>query len=227
MRGKTVAIFFLFFILLILLSKAVLFDFYKVTSSSMEKTLFKNDFVLVNKILYGFQSPNKIYLPFLRVGIKIPSFNFNGISNVSRGDVIVFHYDKGLDKVMVKRCVALGGDVVEIINKKLYVNGEVEDLSRFGGVCYDDSTDSLKAFENSNRKLYFHNKDNFGPLVVPKGSFFVLGDNRDHSYDSRFIDCVDKGAIIGKVVLIYFSYDEKVADCIESICWSRMFRAVY
>ena len=224
MRSKTVAILFLFFILSILLSKAVLFDFYKVTSSSMERTLFKNDFVLVDKILYGFQSPNKIYLPFLEVGFKIPSFSFNGISNIDRGDVLVFRCDNGM---LVKRCVALEDDVVEIINKKLYVNGKAEDVILFDGVCYGDSISHLAVFERGSEEVSFYGRDNFGPLVIPKGNFFVLGDNRDYSHDSRFIGCIDRSAVIGKVVLIYFSYDEMITNYIDSVCWSRIFRVVY
>lgn len=227
MRGKTVAIFFLFFILSILLSKAVLFDFYKVTSSSMERTLFKNDFVLVNKVLYGFQSPNKICLPFFEAGIKIPAFSFNGISDVDRGDVLVFRYDNDEDGMLVKRCVALEGDVVEIIDKKLYVNGKAEDVARFDGVCYGDSISHVAVLGKGKGEVLSYGRDNFGPLVVPKGTFFALGDNRDYSYDSRFIGCIDRGAVIGKVVLIYFSYNEMMTNYIEGICWGRIFKVVY
>jgi len=113
------------------------------------------------------------------------------------GDVVVFKYPLNPEKNFIKRCVATEGQTVQIIRKVLYVDGKKVQNSR-----WEYFTDPLIiAAEYSTR-------DNFGPYQVPKGQIFVLGDNRDNSQDSRFWGFLDKRHIIGKPLIVYWSWKQ-------------------
>jgi signal peptidase I len=168
---------------------------YKIPSASMEKTLLVGDFLLVNKLVYGPIVPfTDVHLPALR--------------EPKRGDILVFKYplDKSLD--FVKRCVAVGGDTVEMRDKVLYVNGARMDE---GYAQYIDPRVQTVLHRNRDRGIQPNRfplpRDNFGPIVVPPGKFFVLGDNRDNSRDSRYWGFVDRGLIEGTPLFVYFSWD--------------------
>jgi signal peptidase I len=125
-------------------------------------------------------------------GAKIPFTNFRlpKIRDPKRGDIIVFrHPTEGKD--FIKRCVGLPGDTVEIRNDVVYVNG--------GAV--DEPYKILHGFSRS--------MSNFGPIVVPEGHLFMLGDNRHNSYDSRSWGPLDERNIKGKAMVIYFSWDKQ------------------
>jgi len=143
---------------------------YRIPSRSMEDTLLKGDFLLVNKLIYRFSEPQV-------------------------GDVIVFEYPLNPSKDFIKRIVAKGGQTVEIINKTLYVDGKVAE-----GWFPSKHTD-YQTFPAE-----YSNRDNFGPFEVPQGQYFVLGDNRDNSRDSREWGFLEKRYIKGKAFLIYFSW---------------------
>jgi signal peptidase I len=112
------------------------------------------------------------------------------------GDVIVFRNPFDNDRDYIKRIAALGGQTVEIIDKTLYVDGVVAQIPA-----------GSKHSDNKIMPAVLSNRDNFGPFMVPNGEYFVLGDNRDDSQDSRFWGCVDKNLIKGKAIFIYFSYE--------------------
>jgi len=154
---------------------------FKIPSGSMEPTLMVGDHIMVNKFIYGLRLPfvNKVIIP---------------IRNPKRGDVIVFIYPVDRSKDYIKRVVAVAGDTVWLKNKKLYINGRPADDTH---AVYDDS---LNLYPDDRRI-------NFGPVTVPKNSIFVMGDNRDHSSDSRFWGFVDLQALRGKAFMIYWSWD--------------------
>lgn len=168
---------------------------FKIPSASMEKTLLVGDFLLVNKLVYG---PT----------IPLTDIKFPAIREPERGDIIVFKYplDKSLD--FVKRCVAVSGDTVEMKDKVLYVNG-VEQVEEYAQ--YVDSRIEPSFHRNQPGGIkparFPLMRDNFGPIVVPEGKFFVLGDNRDNSRDSRSWGFVDRDLIKGTPLIIYFSWD--------------------
>jgi signal peptidase I len=148
----------------------------------MLPTLLIGDHLLVNKFVYGLRVPftGKIILPY-----KKPQ----------RGEIIVFQYPKDPSIDYIKRVVGIPGDTVEIRMKKVFINGiEVNDPH-----AHISSPAILQASASP--------RDNYGPILVPEGSVFVLGDNRDNSYDSRFWGFVDDKAILGKAFILYWSWD--------------------
>ncbi len=169
-------------IILALFIRTFVVQAFKIPSGSMKPTLQIGDHILVNKFIYGLKVPY--------TGKKIISFN-----NPDHGDIIVFRYPEDPDKDFIKRLIGVPGDVIEIKNKKVYVNDVpiVRDL----GVHTDSRILSGQ----------INPRDNFGPVTVPADSYFVMGDNRDNSYDSRFWGFVEQHAIKGKAFIIYWSWD--------------------
>lgn len=193
-------------VLLAFLIMAFVLQAFKIPSESMKPTLLVGDHLFVNKFIYGTQ------LPFTLKKLW-------ELKQVKRNDVIVFlspeDYKKGIKKDFIKRAVALGGDLVEIRNKTLYVNGEkVEDAHAF----FMDPKIYLKPNLWKSKEQYQRQweqgefvhlpggacRDNFGPVKVPEDSFFVLGDNRDGSFDSRYWGPLPKKYLKGKAWLIYW-----------------------
>jgi signal peptidase I len=156
---------------------------FKIPSGSMKETLLIGDHILVNKFIYG---------------VKIPFFRTTIIKGKSpeRNDILVFKFPEDPGKDFIKRVIGIAGDVVEIRDKKIYVNN-----MPFNDI-YGMYTDP-HSFPAS-----FQPRDNFGPVTVPPDSLFVMGDNRDHSYDSRWWGFVDMKAIQGKAFMIYWSWDK-------------------
>jgi len=154
---------------------------FKIPSGSMKPTLLIGDHILVNKFIYGIKIPfiNKTLIP---------------ISNPQRDDVIVFIYPVDKSKDFIKRVIGLPGDKIEIIDQKVYINGKLFiDIHGFY---------SNQAKKPANPL----GKTNFGPITVPEDQLFVMGDNRDHSYDSRFWGFVPLKAVKGKAFMIYWSW---------------------
>lgn len=174
---------------------------FKIPSGSMLPTLQIGDHILVNKFVYG------IKMPFTGT-VLIP------IGNPRPNDIVVFKYPKNPRLDYIKRVIAVAGDEVEIRNKKIFVNGKP--FPDRHGVYTDPN---ILPAEVSPR-------DNFGPITVPAGNIFVMGDNRDNSYDGRFWGFVDLRAVRGKAFLIYWSWDLRKPlfslDRFTSIRWSRI-----
>ncbi len=165
-------------ILLALFIRTFAVQAFKIPSGSMEPTLLIGDHILVNKFIYG------IKIPFLRTTL-IP------ISEPKREDIIVFIYPVDKRKDFIKRVIGLPGEEIEVIDKKVYVNGKP--LSDKHGFY-------------ANKGGNPGSKDRFGPVTVPEDHFFVMGDNRDHSYDSRFWGFVPSKSIKGRAFIIYWSW---------------------
>ena len=169
-------------IVLALFIRTFVVQAFKIPSGSMEPTLQIGDHILVNKFIYG------VKIPYLRKTI-IP------VSEPDRGDIIVFRYPEDPDKDFIKRVIAVPGDTVEIRNKIIYVGGAA--VKNDVGVHTDSRVLSGA----------INHRDNLKPLTVPAGSYFVMGDNRDNSYDSRFWGFVEERSIKGKAFIIYWSWD--------------------
>jgi len=170
-------------IVLALFIRTFIVQAFKIPSGSMKETLLIGDHILVNKFLYG------VKLPF--VSTTIISYK-----EPQRGDIVVFKFPEDPDKDFIKRVVGVAGDVVESRDKEIFVNHTP--LNHDFGI----HKDSRIVPGN------IQPRDNFGPLVVPENSLFVMGDNRDHSYDSRFWGFVNLKAVRGKAFLIYWSWDK-------------------
>jgi signal peptidase I len=180
-------------ILLALFIRTFVVQAFKIPSGSMKDTLLIGDHILVNKFIYG------VKLPYLQKVI-IP------IGKPDRGDIVVFKFPVEPEKDFIKRVVAIAGDTVEGRNKVVFVNGEpVEE----GYAIRTDPTIYPAGIQA---------RDNFGPITVPENSLFVMGDNRDQSFDSRFWGFVDLKVVSGKAFMIYWSWDNDDF----SVRWSRI-----
>ncbi len=169
-------------LVLALVIRAYIVQAFKIPSGSMIPTLLIGDHILVNKFLYG----TKIPFSDKRVlSIKMPE----------RGDIVVFKYPEDQSKDFIKRVVGVEGDVVEEKNKVIFVNGKRMNEP------FTQHTD------NSMRTGTMEPRDNFGPYLVPRGKLFVMGDNRDQSYDSRYWGYVDLNDLKGRAFIIYWSWD--------------------
>lgn len=169
-------------LLLALFIRTFFVQAFKIPSGSMLPTLQIGDHLLVNKLLYGIRVPivGKRYFDFFAP---------------ERGDIIVFVFPEDPAKDFIKRVVGIPGDVLEIREKKLFRNGQMVD---------DGDEPYAQYLDQSQNKVP---RDNWGPETVPEGNVFVLGDNRDRSYDSRFWGFVPFENIKGKAVVIYWSWD--------------------
>jgi signal peptidase I len=194
-------------IVVVLLIRAFLIQSYQVPTPSMTNTLLPGDFLIGAKFVYGIEIP-------------YTNFRFLDIYKPSRGNIVIFTYPVDMKKDFVKRCVAVEGDTLKIVNKKVYVNGVAQEESY---VIHRDSRTFPPVFEVTDdfsqgefqrsweRGEFIENvrvRDNFGPVVVPEGHIFVMGDNRDDSMDSRYWGPLETKLVKAAPVIIYFSWDK-------------------
>jgi len=165
----------------------------KIPSGSMIPTLLVGDHLFVNKFIYG------VKIPYFRKTI-IP------VTDPKRSDVVVFIYPQDRSKDFIKRVIGIAGDKIEMKNKKLFINEQAY-ADPYG--VYDDQT--IYPAEAQPR-------DNFGPVIVPDHSLFVMGDNRDHSLDSRFWGFVDLKDVQGKAFILYWSWNAEE----KNVRWERL-----
>jgi signal peptidase I len=197
-------------LLLVLVFRGFIFEPFRVPSNSMMPTLLTGDFILVNKFDYGLRLPI--------TNTKLVKF-----SNPDRGDVIVFRYPNyeknagysGVD--FIKRIVALPGDVISYKKDQLIVNGESVDIKKIGPYTGVDSGKSMnnyrlvrEVFDSTSHDIILNPKGHSKDLVeitIPEGHYFVMGDNRSHSSDSRFWGFVPEDYIIGRAIGIWLHWD--------------------
>lgn len=173
--------------LIALVIRTFVIQAFKIPSGSMIPTLLVGDHILVNKFLLG----TPVDIPFTNITL----FRMPGLRKAQRGDIVVFKYPEDPKRDFIKRVIGVGGDVVMAKDKNVYVNGRrlVEPYTQH--------------VDEEIKPAQFDKRDNFGPVVVPMGAVFVMGDNRDQSYDSRFWGFVPDSEIKGKAVIIYWSWD--------------------
>jgi len=177
-------------VMVVLIIRVFVAQAYNIPSGSMKPTLLVGDFILVNKLVYRFSEPQ-------------------------RGDIVVFKYpiDPNID--FIKRIVALPGEEVEVKNNQVFINGKPLPLTEVGR----GEENGVRKFiyeevmpEGIKHKVQFYedfpfSKRDFGPVVVPPNHYFVMGDNRDNSEDSRYWGFLSRENIVGKAFVIYFSGD--------------------
>jgi signal peptidase I len=208
-------------LVLFLIIRTFLLEAFQIPSGSMERTLLAGDFLFVNKAVYGAQIPG--------TNARLPGFN-----TPQRGDVIVFAYPKDPTLSYVKRVIGIGGDTVEMRIGQVYVNGSAleEPYVQRKDPLHDGFDPKFKWQReylvnrtDDQRRRYHPTRDNFGPLRIPLDKYFVLGDNRDNSEDSRYWGFVDASAVKGRPLLVYFSYDRGTRDALPwltDIRWNRL-----
>jgi signal peptidase I len=198
---------------------------FRIPTGSMEDTLLVGDFLLVNKFVYGVRTPDWLGVPFTKIGFSIPSYKFSGPRSVKTGDIVVFRYPRNPDLNYIKRCIAGPGQTIEIRQRQVYVDGEL-----FENPPFSKHTREMAPPGIAERGMYGQppgipwNRDNFGPLQIPPGSYFMMGDNRDNSEDSRFWGFVPEENIVGQALIIYFSYNKYVdiRHWYDIVRWGRI-----
>jgi signal peptidase I len=197
---KSIAVAFVLFLLI----RTFLIQAFKIPTGSMEDTLLIGDFLLVNKAVYG-------------AGIPGTEYHLPGFSKVERGDIIVFVYPDPYNEYepnpdYVKRAVGMPDDTLAMKDKVLHVNGEPQEepyAQYLDGI--DEQYRPQFAWQRGHLapgidpESYRPSRDSWGPIVVPPGHYFVMGDNRDNSADSRYWGFVPAEAVKGKPLVVYFS----------------------
>jgi signal peptidase I len=176
-------VFILWVVVIVFVIRTCIVQNYRIPSRSMEDTMLVGDHLLVNKFIYGIRVPfTDLRLPMVRAP--------------KQGDVIVFRYPMDRSKDFIKRVIGVPGDVIEIRDKQVFVNGRP----------YINPHEVHK-----DSRIFLRDaglRDNFGPVLVPEDSWFVMGDNRDESHDSRFWGFVKKTDLVGLAVIKYWSWDK-------------------
>jgi len=200
--------------------RALLVEAFRIPSSSMERTLLVGDFLFVNKALYGAELPV--------IHTKLPA-----IREPVRGDIVVFD-SKIQDGVkVVKRLVGMPGDTLEMRQGQLYRNNvrQIEPYAQHSDSLADIVDLDMRTWQleyllpEVDRESYRPSRDNWGPIVVPPGQYFVLGDNRDNSLDSRYWGFVDRRVIRGRPLFVYYSFDNtswRALPFLTAIRWGRI-----
>lgn len=207
-------------VLLFLLIRTFLVEAFKIPSGSMENTLQVGDFLLVNKLVYGAE------VPFTHK--RLPA-----IRRPQRGDVMVFEWPVDLSKNFVKRVVGVPGDTLEMREGTLIRNDTVvpEQYVEHTEPDMDPAPEDFRWQRDylvrtaAAASGYHPSRNNWGPLVVPEGNYFVLGDNRDNSLDSRYWGFVPDSLVKGRPFVIYYSFVPDSADTfawLTHIRWSRL-----
>ena len=187
-------------IIIAMFIRTFIFQAFKIPTGSMLETLQIGDHILVNKFIYG------VKIPFTDGKVLIP------FKNPEKGDIVVFKFPQNPSLDFIKRVIGTGGDTIEIINKKLYVNDKLitnEDYAVYSDNSFPFSSNNIQ-------------RDNLQKIKVPENKLFVMGDNRDNSHDSRFWGFVDLKAVKGKAYIIYWSWIFSWNRDEFEIRWSRI-----
>jgi signal peptidase I len=197
---------------------------FKIASGSMEHTLFEGDFLLINKLVYGAGIPGS--------GRKLPALHAP-----RNGDVVVFTYPVDPRLNYVKRIVGVPGDTLEMRSAILVRNGNQvnEDYVQRSPGESDQTDDDFrwqKAYLVGGAAIANYNpsRNNWGPLVVPPHDYFVLGDNRDNSSDSRYWGFVADSLVRGQPIVVYYSYAPDTGDRLDWLThlrWKRFGEIVH
>lgn len=183
--------------------KAFFLQAFKIPTGSMEDTLLIGDFLLVNKFIYGAQTPE--YVPWTDIPLR--HWRLPGLRQPKPGDVIVFRHPQDPSIDYIKRCIATEGQTVEIRNKEVFVDGKsFRVIADPAGLKFEDP-DTLardKGYDGVYPK-HAGSRDNYGPVTVPEGTLFAMGDNRDRSYDSRHWGFIPLDNVIGEAMCVYWS----------------------
>jgi signal peptidase I len=209
-------------VLLFLFVRAFFVEAFKIPTGSMERTLLVGDFLLVNKLVYGAEIP--------LTGKRLPA-----LQHPADGEVIVFQYPVDPTKNFVKRLVGVAGDTLSMIDGQLIRNSVPVKESYVTHT--DPGTDVSEEEKFSWQSGYLvktaegglvprpWTRNNWGPIVVPEKKYFVLGDNRDNSLDSRFWGFVPDSLIRGRPIFVYYSYQPDTARAfawLTRIRWRRI-----
>jgi len=193
-------------VILALFVRTWVFQAFKIPTGSMEKNLLIGDHLIVNKMVFAptVSSVERAILPH---------------STIRRGDIIVFKYPEDPDRDFIKRVIGLPGETLELRRKKVYINGKPID---------EPYVQFLSPPSNDPTPHRDDVREEYGPVTVPAKTYFMMGDNRDNSQDSRYWGFLDQSYIKGQALFIYFSIDENASmgSLFSGIHWSRLLNRV-
>ena len=192
---------------------------FKIPTGSMENSLLIGDHLLVNKFVFA---PTEFDFEAMLLPTR----------KVARGNVVVFKYPEDPSRDFIKRVIGLPGEVIELQNKDVYIDGNVLD-ERYTKFLELPLEDPSKKDQNN-----FDVRRQYGPVTIPANQYFVMGDNRDNSQDSRYWGFLPRKYIKGEAMLIYWSYDVKSESRSENITsklkqlftkprWGRLFHQIH
>lgn len=216
----------LFFALLL---RTFVVQAFRIPTGSMKDTLLVGDFLLVNKFIYGARTPDGI--PW--TDIAFPVWRLPALREPQAGDIVVFKYPRDPKLDYIKRCIAVGGQTVEVRDGAVYVDGKPEGEREFLKEEYDAAEGHAVRYYKITtpagqvytiRNYAEKSGDYYGPITVPPGQYFMMGDNRDNSQDSRYWDCLPRENVVGQALIIYFSVDtdKPWLAWLKNIRWGRI-----
>jgi signal peptidase I len=195
-------------VVLALFVRTWVFQAFKIPTGSMEPNLLVGDHLIVNKMMFA---------PVV-----------NGLERailpgrpLERGDVVVFKYPKEPDRDFIKRVIGLPGDTVEMRRKKVFINGAPIEEDTYAH--FIEPPDPTGPTHPEDRR------EEYGPITVPTGQYFMMGDNRDNSEDSRYWGFMPVSYVKGRALFIYFSLEDgaSIANVFGGVRWSRLFNRVH
>jgi len=199
-------------VILALFVRTFIVQAFKIPTGSMENNLLIGDHLLVNKFIFA---------PTLTraEGSVLP------IDPIRRGDIVVFKYPEEPERDFIKRVIGLPGDTVELRNKKVYINGTPLDEPYVHFLFPPGEAASSEADVTD-----FDVRRQYGPVTVPAGHYFMMGDNRDNSQDSRYWGFLPREYVKGKALFVYFSFGDTSGgpgQFLTSVRWSRILHQIH
>jgi signal peptidase I len=194
-------------VILALFVRTFIVQAFKIPTGSMENNLLIGDHLLVNKFVFAptVTSLERALLP---------------IDPIRRGDIIVFKYPEEPERDFIKRVIGLPGDTLELRNKRVYINDTMLNEPYVHYLVPPDEEGSGGEFDV---------RVQYGPVTVPPGHYFMMGDNRDNSQDSRYWGFMPQEYIKGRALFVYFSFGEEpgLAGLVSGIRWNRIFHQIH
>jgi signal peptidase I len=179
---------------------------FKIPTGSMENNLLIGDHLLVNKFMLG---PTATGLERALLPVRA----------VRRGEIIVFKYPEEPERDFIKRVIGLPGETLELRTKKVYINGKPLDEPY---VHFLTAASAFSEVTSSDVQV------NYGPVTVPPDQYFVMGDNRDNSQDSRYWGFLPRGHVKGKALMIYWSYEgDDMGSILTQVRWERLLHQIH
>ncbi len=207
-------------LLIVFLFRSFAYEPFRIPSGSLEPTLLIGDFIVVNKFDYGMRLP-------------VVHKKFFGSGMPQRGDILVFRSPANPSMDLIKRVIGLPGDHIKYVDKILYLNGQevAQDIGK-PDIRIDEEGNKIDVIKREENLLgvkhaIFQNptqqSENYEDIIVPPGMYFMMGDNRDDSSDSRYWGFMPEKNIIGKAVLIWLSWD----SVLDTIRWHRFGKSIH
>ena len=185
---------------------------FKIPTGSMENNLLIGDHLLVNKFVLG-PTETSVERTLLPIG------------TIKRGDVIVFKYPEEPERDFIKRVIGLPGDQIEVRHKRVYVNGTLLD-EPYAHYLEEPPPMPHEMDPGDRQPSNGDPRDSYGPVTVPPKHYFVMGDNRDNSQDSRYWGFLPRDYVKGRALVIYWSYEAEEGNVLTGTRWKRLLHQV-